>query len=210
MGFPIILTGQRFGRLIVISRDEAKYIDRSVRWVCKCDCGNSCIIRTACLRRGHTTSCGCFQKEVRGKANYIHGLSRNTTPEYRAWKAMKKRCYNPNYIHFDEYGGRGIIVCERWINSFDNFLSDMGERPSPTHSLDRWPDKNGNYEPTNCRWGTKSEQSNNRRNNIIINHNGVSLNLTGWAKRLGVFPSNLSRTLMIKPFEVVYDYYTKK
>ena len=108
------------------------------------------------------------------------------TPEFRVWTAIKTRCYNPNFKDFYRYGGRGIIVCERWLHSFQNFLADMGPRPSAKHSIDRFPDNDGNYEPGNCRWATGKEQSRNRRSNRILAHNGESLTIVEWSERTGV------------------------
>ena len=92
-----------------------------------------------------------------------HGESHdNRTTEYTSWLSMRMRCLQPSHDSYARYGGRGITICDRWINSFENFLADMGRKPTPQHSLDRFPDKDGNYEPTNCRWATKSEQIANR------------------------------------------------
>lgn len=110
-------------------------------------------------------------------------------PLYGTWHSMKQRCSNPSNDRFKDYGGRGIKVCERW-KSFDSFLSDMGPRPVGT-TLDRWPDINGNYEPGNCRWATPKEQQNNTRNNLRLTLNGVTHNLTEWAKELAVNPHTL-------------------
>jgi hypothetical protein len=107
------------------------------------------------------------------------------TPEYRAWSAMKLRCANPNNEQYHNYGGRGITVCDRWRQSFAAFLVDMGPRPSPRHSIDRI-DNNGNYEPGNCRWATSREQNRNRRNNIVLTHDGRTMCLADWARELGV------------------------
>ena len=106
-------------------------------------------------------------------------------PEYFTWASMKQRCLNPKTSGFKNYGGRGVSVCERWIQSFDAFLSDMGEKPSPKHSIDRFPDTNGNYEPSNCRWATMEEQQNNKTTNLILSLNGVEITVAQWAKKLG-------------------------
>ena len=105
------------------------------------------------------------------------------TSEYKAWKSMKNRCFNPNYQYYSHYGGRGIKVCDRWLNS-DNFLADMGTKPSPKHSIDRI-DNDGDYCPENCRWATKAEQDNNKRNNHLITINDVTLTITQWEKKMG-------------------------
>lgn len=107
------------------------------------------------------------------------------SPEYKVWSSMKNRCHNPNDQHFSHYGGRGIKVCDRWRGSFQNFIGDMGSRPSTGHSVER-EDNNGNYEPGNCRWATQAEQNANRRDSVRIKHNGEELCLEHWARRLGI------------------------
>jgi hypothetical protein len=136
-------------------------------WRCQCDCGSCIETQGTALRAGRTRSCGCLVTEFRkspGCGHVIeHGHSRGGTnsPTYSSWTAMKKRCRCPRNKDWAIYGGRGITFCDRW-HSFTNFLADMGERP-PGTSLDRFPDKNGNYEPGNCRWATALEQARNRR-----------------------------------------------
>ena len=121
------------------------------------------------------------------RGHHTHWNTKNRTPskEYTAWRAMKSRCLNPKGGYFYCYGGRGIGICDVWKNSFERFLSDMGLAPSNKHSIGRI-DNNGNYEPSNCRWETQSEQQNNKRNSKIITFNGVSLNVKQWSEKTGM------------------------
>ena len=138
------LTGSIFGRLTVIERFPKSTKAGKTRWVCLCTCGEHKVVVGSCLVNCHTTSCGCNALQSRTK----HGC--HDTVEYMAWSRIKQRCYNHKHISFHNYGGRGIVVCKRWLYSFENFLSDMGKKPSNSHSIDR-ENNNGNYEPGNCR-----------------------------------------------------------
>ena len=151
----IDLTGQRFAYLSVIRRNGSK--SNFAAWECLCDCGNVTTVAGVNLRKGHTTSCGCAVVKHLLQMNCTHGQT--GSPTYRSWAKMKSRCYDNQDIGFALYGGRGITVCERW-QTFENFLADMGTRPSGM-TLDR-VDPNGNYEPGNCKWSTALEQSRNR------------------------------------------------
>lgn len=158
----INLVGRRFGRLIVV-RTKRYPNSKEISWVCKCDCGRNKIALGGNLRSGATLSCGCLRKEVLSRIKTIHGHAKKgqNSRAYRSWTSMIDRCTNPNYKQWNYYGGRGIKVCRRW-RKFENFLADMGEPPVGT-SLDRYPNKNGDYKPNNCRWATAKQQANNRR-----------------------------------------------
>jgi hypothetical protein len=153
------ITGQRFGRLVALRDVGRKNGGRRVMWLCRCDCGNEAIAASGELRYGDTKSCGCLRKEKPSRRR--HGMSWGTsrTPEYVTWSLMRKRCNNPNDARFKHYGGRGISVCERW-NLFENFLADMGKRPTG-YSIERI-DNDGNYEPNNCKWIPLRDQVKNR------------------------------------------------
>ncbi len=161
----------------------------------RCDCGKVVIRCWQHVRSGRTASCGCFGKEIRRKALTIHGRSK--TLLHRVWCAMIERCEDKNNKCFYLYGGRGIKVCDRWRNSFSNFLADMGERPGKEYSLDRHPDKDGNYEPGNVRWATSSQQGRNKRNNRLITHNGETKCLADWADSSGIPASNIYSRMKI-------------
>lgn len=175
------LIGMEFSRLIVVGYLGRKGANNN--WECVCICGNSCQVSGGNLKSGHTQSCGCWQKEKTSQVAKKHGMSRSA--EYRTWFAIKKRCYDQSCTRYPRYGGRGITVCDRWLESFEHFLSDMGPRPSANHSIDRI-NNNGNYEPKNCRWATNKEQSNNTSRNHKVTINGTTKTITQWADAHGL------------------------
>lgn len=168
------ITGKRFGRLLVISFVEMR--GRSVRWLCRCDCGTERTFDGGSLRLGRAASCGCSHKGQMNAKTHGHTINDAASPTYRSWYAMIKRCENPKAINFSNYGGRGIKVCEGWRESFAAFLADMGPRPDGC-TLDRI-NNDGNYELTNCRWATRSQQLINQRPRDY-----AEINRKGWQTR---------------------------
>jgi hypothetical protein len=161
------LIGKKFGALIVVS--EAR-IGRYLAWECQCACGGTHVATTGNLNRGDVTNCGCLRSIKRQANSLVHGHTKlgKRTKEYRAWAHIKGRCTNPNDKAYLSYGGRGIGMHHAWVDSFETFLSDIGEAPSPSHSVDRYPNNDGNYEPGNVRWATAAEQNRNTRRTVLI------------------------------------------
>lgn len=158
----INLIDQKFGRWTVIARAESN-ARKETCWLCRCDCGIEKIHVSGALRYQLTLSCGCYRDELASQRAMTHGATKGKalTPEFISWRGAKQRCFNSNNPRYQDYGARGIIMCERWRQSFQSFLADMGPCPDG-HSLDRI-NNNGNYEPTNCRWATRQEQNKNQR-----------------------------------------------
>lgn len=179
------LVGERFGRLIVEKLALRKTACGRRVWICRCDCGRIVDVPGMTLTRANSTrSCGCLAHESIGNLRRTHGAT--DSPEYVSWTAMISRCENPHRSHFSAYGGRGIRVCQRWRQSFESFLQDMGPRPRGT-TLDRI-NVDGNYEPTNCRWATVREQANNVRDNVRLTIDGRTQTAAEWAREYGVSP----------------------
>lgn len=171
------LVGQKFGYLTVTS-----YAGGGT-WNCLCKCGRKTLNRTGSLTSGNSKSCGCLIKDVLRLRNQRHGFTK--VPEFSVWRAMITRCTKPYAANYKYYGGRGIRVCDRWLGSFQLFLSDMGSRPSPSFTLERI-NNDGNYEPSNCCWATRAAQYKNRRGARLIDFDGLSLTATEWGKRMGI------------------------
>lgn len=175
----IDLTGQRFGRLVVLHRGPNG--PHGSTWHCRCDCGQLTNVANESLRSGNTRSCGCLHAERQREAPTIHGKAE--TRVWIAWRNMRQRCSNPKRSDYANYGGRGIRVCERWTR-FETFYADMGEPPEGM-SLDR-KDVNGDYSPENCRWATKATQARNTRATRLITFMGVDRPLVDWCTALGL------------------------
>jgi len=171
------LVGNKYGRLTVIGFDSI--VNRASKWRVRCDCGGEKSVLAGSLKSGATKSCGCLDKEKKTK----HG--RYGTPEYHTWESIKARCHNPKDKCYPRYGGAGILVCDEWLHSFEAFFRDMGEKPSLKHSIDRMNNEKG-YSSDNCRWATKREQANNRKNNKPLTFNGISKPIREWAEDFGI------------------------
>lgn len=189
------LLGLRFGRLVVVSQNGQR---ADVR----CDCGREKNVQVAHLNYGRTKSCGCLRAEMLSQRRLTHG--RTETREYSSWCAMKARCYNPLKPQFEDWGGRGIKVCPQWIDSFETFFRDMGACPDGM-SIDRI-DNDGDYEPSNCRWATRQDQSNNQSRNVRITHDGKTQTVAEWSSELGIKYHTLYRRAVIKgePPEIAF------
>lgn len=164
----IDMIGKRFGRLTILCDGDkitmaSGYTIKT--FVVRCDCGTEKTLRGYLIRIGNAKSCGCLRSEVVVAKNTKHGeMPRGSrSAEYEAWIGMKKRCYNENCDDYPEWGGRGIRVCPQWLSDFAAFLAYIGRRPSPAHTLDRYPNNDGHYEPGNLRWATRKEQAANTR-----------------------------------------------
>lgn len=156
------LMGRTFGRWVVLRLARKGTHKTPSYWLCKCACGNKKTVAGKSLKSGYSKSCGCLKNEFTSRRFSTHGLSR--TPEYSSWKNMVNRCNNPRTLNYHRYGGRGIKICDRWNpvvgGTFENFLEDMRQKPSPQHTIER-EDGNGNYEPSNCKWVTRADQAHN-------------------------------------------------
>lgn len=189
-GRAMELCGARFDRLLVVSRCGSNAGGHAI-WNCVCDCGALVVTNSKLLRSGHKRSCGCLHLE----RSTSHGMTGTST--YKSWRAMTQRCCDPNSISYPKYGAMGISICDRWRGDggFVNFLSDMGERPTILHTIDRWPNRRGNYTPSNCRWGTKKEQAENRDTTILLSLSGETFSVSEWARKLGLRASTLGMRL---------------
>lgn len=171
--------GKKNNRLLVISVSDKKgYLN------CICDCGKEKVVSASNFSK--TGSCGCYHNEVLIMQTKTHGEGAGKrTPEYNTWASIKGRCTCVTNKKYKNYGGRGVQICDRWKNSFENFLQDMGRRPLGCNSIDRI-NNNGNYSPDNCRWATNNQQSNNKTTSVFMEHNGEVLTASQWSLKLGL------------------------
>ncbi len=202
------ITGQRFGRLVATARlHKHSNAKRGWIWSCNCDCGVTTELLTTTLLQGVTKSCGCLRLEATTKKHgeaSSGGKARIRTTEYRTWCHMRQRCCNVNDNDYADYGGRGIEVCSRWNNTqdgFQNFLNDVGRKPTNQHTIDRI-DNNGNYEPGNCRWVTKEEQANNTRRSLRFVYRGQSFTIKQLETLTGIQKTTLRFRLIVSGLSV--------
>lgn len=165
---------------------------RRARFICSCSCGTRKSVDAGSVVSGASKRCWTCSIRLRSRP-LTHGatVGGQVTPTWESWRAMNERCRNPRHRCYENYGARGISVCDRWRDSYENFLADMGERPSRSHSIDRYPDMNGNYEPGNCRWATSREQNRNRRSSRRLTIDGKTMCVVEWAEAVGVNSSTL-------------------
>lgn len=182
----LTLEGKKFGRLLVLNRIKKQGAKKYSLYECLCDCGNKIITRSDTIQKG--ISCGCFQKEQ------VTSHGKSNSQVYKTWRSMKYRCYNENNPAYVHYGHRGIKVCDRWLESFENFYADMGDPPSENHSIDRI-DNNGDYIPENCRWATWEEQENNKSTNVFLTYKDETKTMAEWCKKLNMPMSTLHNRL---------------
>lgn len=184
----IDLTGQKFGRLVVLGRKGSK--NGKAAWECRCECGQIIVSRSCDLKQEKQTSCGCIKKEGTHKT---HGKSKDRL--YRIWRNMKTRCANENIKAYKDYGGRGIKVCDEWIDNFQSFYDwSMANGYSDRLTIER-VNVNGNYEPSNCKWATMKDQQRNKTNNHLLTFNGDTLTLAEWSEVTGIHRATLKSRL---------------
>ena len=183
------LTGKQFGRITVLSRAENR--GKQTYWLCQCSCGAKKEICAYNLTKGLTKSCGCLSAEMIGNRSRTHGMTE--THEYQIWLGMKARCHTETNSAYRYYGAKGVKVCDAWLNSFEQFLADMGEAPEGM-SIERI-DVSGDYERANCKWATQEEQANNKTNNRFITWRGKTLTAAQWGREVGLRSHTILRRL---------------
>jgi hypothetical protein len=189
--------GDTHHRWTVIA-DNPRIVGKGIpMWACRCECGTVKEVNQYSLSYGTSRSCGCLKSEE-SSSRFTAMLTKHgktETREYNIWQLMLKRCYDPSNHKYPDYGGRGIAVCERWRNSFVAFLEDTGNAPSPQHSIDRFPDNDGNYEPGNTRWATPKQQARNRRSSKLVEFDGATRTIAEWAEVTGLSYDTIQQRL---------------
>jgi hypothetical protein len=193
------LVGQTVGRLTVLKRvpnPNTGGTSPNARWRvayhCQCACGNEIIAEKSNLKSGNTNSCGCYHSERSSARHPHHSLTHLS--ELRAWRALRNRCTNPSNREYPLYGGRGITFDPNW-DTFEKFLADVGAKPGPEYSLDRWPDNDGNYIKSNVRWALAEDQANNTRRNKHLTLDGVTHTVAQWSRISGISYFTISRRI---------------
>ena len=179
-------TGVRYGRLVALKLHGKR--GKRLTWLCQCDCSQKIVVVGDDLTSGHSQSCGCLRRE----SKLTHGMT--GTREYISWDTMIQRCHNPNHPKWAFYGARGITVCDRWRNSFEAFLEDMGKRPE-NHSIDRI-DNNKGYFKNNCHWATSAEQQANTRANRYVTFRGKTLTISQWSREYNIDAGTLRNRIV--------------
>lgn len=196
------LSGKRFGKLVVVSFAGNSNNGHS-KWNCICDCGKECVSFSTNLIRGMANSCGCIKSSVLGIATTTHGKSK--TRMFKIWVGIKKRCYNENSKSYKWYGGKGVRVCKSWLEGFQNFYNDMIDGYSDTLTLER-ENPNGDYEKSNCKWATYTEQARNKTNSVYYEVNGERKTLAEWSEITGVNSSTISNRIKVGwPSDRIFD-----
>lgn len=203
----------KYGRLTILKEGTSVKYGKTImrKVVCLCDCGNTKEIDFNSIKRGKSTSCGCYNKEQTKKNHTKHGKAMLSTgikhPDYNIWVKLKQRCYNPKNKSYKYYGQKGIKVCDRWLHSFENFIEDLGWRPNQDYSLERI-DYNKDYSPENCKWILKSEQPKNSRRVKLIKYNNQEYCLTDLCKLLHLSYSTMRHRVYVLniPFDQAIKY----
>lgn len=203
--------GVKINRWTILDYCSDSTFNRShAYFYCICECGVKKRIKLESIERGISKSCGCFSVDKSRMMHTKHGISSyENRSEYVSYQSMIKRCTNVNDKKYKYYGGRGIKVCDRWLSDVRLFFIDMGKKPTPKHTLDRYPDMNGNYGPDNCRWATPAEQNRNHRRNVFYEVDGVRICATDWAEKLQINVRTFRGALKRESFNSIYEKYKK-